>query len=1036
MAERNVLYLSIARKCAARGENARAMITVINALSTNPRYIDSEPAFIELLADIYAPESDRAFDEEINALEAKHPAFGDRFRDALILCNKHDEAAHREVSFEEYCISQMKYAQTATGQGAAQNRYATRTAFDSPATQAPFPAFQAPNPTILQSPDSATLDPYRSYAPPMPATYRAFGIPEPEPYRPYDVSALNLSSSSCRHAAPHSRMASKVEAKLSGDADGNRRFERIDLSRQTYIAAPDYADTAADRIIVDFDDAIKESPKSAFFSASKTKFRSYDEDVAAMRESSAQQKALRKSLHSATPAERIAEKTHELSDTPSVEPFAEKKSPRFFVSPKQILACAALCLICVFALVIYRSAKPEIEKRAIDGISAAYIGAGIASTPIDAHQTATATPPLVDPRWLKSYDEFLATWHANYFDADIVEIPEPTASDPAPRHAAYIDRTIADGNLEAALRHFKSCDASAWRQHAYFKSWSEASIDVAKGNLDSAMTRYRRLLHSPLAPFARTRLAILALETSNPDAQAAFIQSMNEPNDTIPKTKLAQCIQAIFDRGTTDAPQTPHILPPYDAYCATGRIFSALRRGSLLSNASNLDDIKRLENQYDTSNAYALEAIIRAEIFRKNPERAARYFNDIDLAPEHPQRRAIQDAILYEAFALGNWEILHAIGHDFPANAQIFDAMRFIDAKRAQTSYVSTPAQGLFQYAKTPTFAAAQRTDTSKLSAHGLDAIAKIDDIYRDAYHGMLDTALQKVRNADVIKSHPYEALILQSAILSAQGKNADAALILSGDFNDGYRSLPLIIFNNCYRARANLPLSAQGFIVPFVSSADPVVESARCEILWRKNMPQAKSCIADLNRQRIKTNSAWIMAHLKRPSAAPSGSSAAWAAADAAALSFPDFALAYARALVNDAQFRAAAKQYTRAITDSTTYNAQQIIDIIHEYEATFDVNSRRLFAARTLDAAIAKAEISNLHPTILGAMHLAAARLYQPKTANAMVKIHLSKAIEKLGDHPDILREFIRYYDAKDKPETAAKYRTRLQKQLAISN
>ena len=216
------------------------------------------------------------------------------------------------------------------------------------------------------------------------------------------------------------------------------------------------------------------------------------------------------------------------------------------------------------------------------------------------------------------------------------------------------------------------------------------------------------------------------------------------------------------------------------------------RYSGVPSGFPTLDDIKRLETQYDASNAYALEALIRAEIFRKNPERAARYFNDIDLAPEHPQRRAIQDAILYEAFALGNWEILHAIDHDFPANAQIFDAMRFIDAKRAQTSYVSTPAQGLFQYAKTPTFAAAQRTDTSKLPAHSLNAIAKIDDIYRDAYHGMLDTALQKVRNADVIKSHPYEALILQSAILSAQGKNADAALVLSGDFNDGYRSLPL----------------------------------------------------------------------------------------------------------------------------------------------------------------------------------------------------------------------------------------------------
>ena len=67
---------------------------------------------------------------------------------------------------------------------------------------------------------------------------------------------------------------------------------------------------------------------------------------------------------------------------------------------------------------------------------------------------------------------------------------------------------------------------------------------------------------------------------------------------------------------------------------------------------------------------------------------------------------------------------------------------------------------------------------------------------------------------------------------------------------------------------------------------------------------------------------------------------------------------------------------------------------------------------------------------------MHLAAARLYHPKASNSIVKIHLSKAIEKLGDHPDILREFIRYYDAKEKPETAAKYRARLQKQLEISN
>lgn len=1104
MTERNVLYLEIARKCAARGENARAMITVINALSTNPRYIDAEPAFIELLADIYDVKADRAFDDEINALEAKHPAFGDKLRDALLACNKTEEADHRLASFEEYCISQVKYAQTASGQMQPQaalrafaDVYAAQS-FPLPSSGA-YPSIPYPQNGIDFSPNDCLPQAYPplsempiGYSPDLmappaerqpstrflgevatdglratsdawqdPAPFSTFDrprsassdrrlsqtrlsfrnapddLPTPNPFQPYDVSSLNLSNNSCRRSTENpTRAADKFENILGGDGDNaSRRFERIDLSRQTHIAAPDYADTAADRIIIDFDNTIKETPKSEFFTASKTKFRPYDEDVAAMRESSALQKAVRRGRQTATtPAERIAEKTHALSDTPSVEPFAEKNALRFFVSPKQILACATICLLGVFILVSYESAKPEIEKRAIDDISAAYIGADAP----DVRHNAATSPPLIDPLWLKSYDEFLATWHANYFDADIVEIPMPGPNAPAPRHAAFIDRSIADGNLERAVRHFKTIDANAWRQHAYFKSWSEISIDIAQGNADDAIIGCRRLLRSPLAPFARTRLAILALENSNDDARDAFMQSMNERADAIPKTNIARCLQAVFDRGSTDAPQTPDILPPYDAYCAAGRVFSALKRGSLLTKRSDFDDLELLEKRYseanafrNASNAYALEALIRAEIFRKNPERAARLFNDIDLPPQHPQRRAIQNAILKEAFALGNWDILHAIDPNFPTKTLIFDAMRFIDSKCLQIPFSPTPATIIFSYETNANASNARFTDAIHDRRLADDDAALIDLIYRDAYNGLLDTALQNVRNPDILKKHPYEALLLQSVILSAQGKNEEAAQVLSGDFKDPYLSLPLIILNNCYRARAGLPLAPQGFVIPFVSSADPFVESARCEILWRKNMPQAKSCIANLNRERPRMKNAWIMDRLERPDAVPSGAAAAWKYADAAALAFPDFALAYARTLAREAQYRSAAVQYARAITDSTTYSTNRLIDIIREFEATFNANARRLTAARTLDAALAKADTANLHPTVSGIMHLTAARLYQPKSANAMVKIHLAKANEILGDHPDVLREFIRYYDAKEKPEHAAKYRARLQKQ-----
>ncbi len=1135
MAQRNVLYLTLARKCAQRGESARAMITVINALNTNSQYIEAEPDFIDLLADLYDPERDLTFDGDINALEANHPIFGDRLRDALVLRNKRDAAAHRELSFEEYCISQMKYTQNAAATMMPQVAPHAFSAHNPAAicptptpppmassavwgacdasqtagglcsaiqngTRASLPSLRAVGHTRQSLPiadpvaqtaatvsDGAPLrglqqnsascgaqsDANAFRALPLAADCAARAWSEAVSDRdaglPYDVSALNISVNSCRHAPGIGAQSNLKRNGGGGSGDGGfRRFERIDLSRQTHIAAADYADTAADRVIVDFDNAIKENPKSEFFSASKTKFRSYGEDVAAMRESGMRKKINRAARDAQTPsnAERIAEKTHELSDTPSVEPCADKTPLQFAVTPKQILACAALCLSCVFALVSYQSAKPDLEKRAAGGIAASYIVAS--SAPGAENPAADAAPALIDPVWRHAYEIFLATWHSVFFDAPIAEIPTPDAGDPAPLRAAYIDRCIADGNAEEAMRYFKTLPADGWGAHAYFKTWSEASIRCANRDFKTAAALCKKLLKSPLAPFALTRLGLIALEHQNDEARAAFSQSTEARAGAIPKTQIALCIQSVFDRGITQAPQTPDILPPADAYCAVGRLFSALRRGAPIGAAGFAQDralADRAHNEivaaqkcdaYRTgaphecanspkndglpaslyapqTDVYIIEALIRAEIALKNPARAAQYARSVDLPDDHPQRRAIFNAISDEALALGDWDILRAADPAFPAGAQICDAMRFIDDKRRKIPYAPSPASGILQYGKTPAFSSLSASNIAENAQNVAFSNTQIDAIYRDAYNGMLDSALQKVRNPDILNAHPREALLLQAAILSAKGKNADAAQVLGGDFKDGARSLPFIILENRYRMRAGIDLSPQAFIVAFVSSEDPSVESARCEILWRLRSDGAHACIARLSRMNPKTKSGWIMAHLRHPAADPAGSAAQWAGADAAALSFPEFPLAYARVLAREGQYRAAAKQYARAIAGNSARGTQGVIGIIGEFETVFSADSRRLIAAREFDALIAKGELSGMHPSAAGAMHLAAARLYQPKSANAAVKIHLARALEKLGDRPDILREFVRYYDAKNKPDSAAKYRKRLQTALS---
>jgi hypothetical protein len=65
-----------------------------------------------------------------------------------------------------------------------------------------------------------------------------------------------------------------------------------------------------------------------------------------------------------------------------------------------------------------------------------------------------------------------------------------------------------------------------------------------------------------------------------------------------------------------------------------------------------------------------------------------------------------------------------------------------------------------------------------------------------------------------------------------------------------------------------------------------------------------------------------------------------------------------------------------------------------------------------------------------------MSAARLYQPQTAHPLARNHLTRALELLGDNPDILKGLVDYYEAKDKPEQARKYRIRLNRLLREEN
>lgn len=987
-------YLKMARRYAERGDASNAVRIVVNTLRNNPRYIETQPEAIEFLASVLIP----GFDEELAILETRHPAFGIRLRRALTQQGRVDLIRIYEKNFNAFCISRMKNHRF-TDDWSNDVHYNDRNNENS--------AF-----SVVQS----GLTVPREYASQPAASFVTRGAcaDTPAALSAFDQAILNIP-----------RPQPEGSAKSSKSTRSSSHFERVCVRRSSP-ETPTDASNDDPRIILDFDDRIRNAQKNTLFTQTQTRFTSFAEEREKLKETTSKSGTSRKLGPQPSATERIAEVTHALSETPSVEPYHVRNPLRFRATPRQILVCVGLCLLCVFLLMTYQTLQPDIEKLALQNTSVAYILA--AESGDTAHFSDDAIAQIsTDEDWVQGYRLFLETWRAIHFDNALLPVMEPNAMPHvSPAYAAYIMGEIHNGHFQSIQTWFDKHreDTELWKTHSYFKTWIQAQLDEASGKLSAAANRYDKLLHSPLAPFARVQLAVLALRADDTDAEVRriFLQRRSQdtadtPGDVPAMVKCATAILA--PHADADVPVIPHLRAPYRTYCATGRMLSRMASNRFGASLQDRRDLDRLQREIDAAprahhfDNHILRAMIAAQLYLQNTTQAIAYYKKLDLPENHPRRAALRTSILKNAIQYGNLSAIHEISPNIPKNISIFTAARVLDTEHSDRIEIPKIAEQLLIYG------------SAKPQSN-----ASMDEIYWLAYNGQYETALTRLRNWRKSHDETLEPLLLQAEILSLSGKHRAAADLLDNAVANGTPAASFIALSNAYRARANLPLAPNAVVLKFLTFSDYAAESARCEVLWRTQSPFATSCIRSLYKNKnTRTKAAWIMAHLPSPKAQPLGTAQDWEKANAEGMSFPGFHLAYARVLKKENRLREAAQQYANAILiDDTTAS----IDVIRELEQMFAGNARRYDGIKRFESLIARAEAKHFDPERLGEMHLSAARIYQPQLPSSDAKRHLSRALDLLGDRPDILIGFVRYYDAKDKPETAAKWRARLKKAL----
>ncbi|MBR4984807.1 MAG: hypothetical protein IKY83_03575 [Proteobacteria bacterium] len=985
--EKSAVYLKLAKRSASQGDNVRAIVTILNALGNNPHYMETQPESTDFLAEILIP----GFEEEIHRLETRYPSFGYRLTQALNAHHKEAMAAALEQSFSDYCIRQMNAGHQESSYVREFSQAAVSSSYYRPVSR----------------------DPWHSSG-------RASGRSAASGEIPASLDAQNAWISTAQTGCLQQQtMAYEKREFVSRNsdvcsADGLRRFDRIRTHQVSEPVACDYEDTGADRVILDFDNCIQATPAATMFEASLTRFTSYADELARFRETRPALEAVRPRPDQQDIMEAVAEVGQALSDTPSVEPYAVRQPLQFCLKPQHVLTCIFVCVLGVLGFIAYRTVEPVLENRALEGVSASYIvaaesGVGNPMDAIAAHHGTFSDPGVLD--W---YRQFIGVQHNLYYEEDQTAPISPDDPDFAASysaaHAAYITQEISRGHLERAQRHYESVSPEIWREHPYFKVWSEAQFEEALKDYQTAAIHYEQLMRTPLAPFALMRLGEMALTGMSDLRQRFLVQA--ERLDNPPA--FARCVLNILHHhqniGAREmSPGAERLAQPYRMYCTVGEVFRQIDQKARLDEAA-VDAIERAET-LRVGDEFRQEAVIEAELYRQRPLVAVAHYKSFALPEGHPMRTRLLNDILLASMAAGDWSSLHALDGAISADIDYLSASRVLDGAVVNGSLArpSGHARRLLVYG----------------APAAVSAGHPLDDAYTAALAGRWDAALAQTRAQLIAHPEYWEPLFLQAEIRARRGEALEAARSLELAMMSGRNSAPLVVLSNVYRARAGLPLNTAAVVLPFVSFRDPVLEGARCEIFWRLGDPHAKICLGSLAGRGGKTSmAAWIMAHLD-DSGQPRGTASEWEKASAGNMSFPGYFLAKARVHQREGQYQPAAQAYTRALLDDvSTSNA----DTVRELEQMYVSRQRRYDGTRRFEEIITRAEQERHSPAFLASLHLAAARLYQPENAHSMARKHLGRAMELIGDTPEILEGMIRYYEAKDKPDTARIYRMRL--------
>ena len=1016
MAEKIPLYLKIAHRNAANGDICRAVVTIINTLRNNPQFLETQPEAIDFLAEILVP----GFEEEIHRLATRYPSFSTKLYRALAAHGKTEFARQIELSFEAYCIERMKtfhadaelpandlmLPQDYPGQPHQLPEYRQT------ATQSGF--FRMNPPAAIQGISPRPIHTEKAYPDICESTEnRAIPKQNNSTALPAEVWMPSIQAEIGQLAYERHEFTSRNTDTCT--AEGVRRFDRI-RTHHAQNKVQDYADTAADRIILDFDNSVRETPKASMFAASLTKFKSFAQEQAEWREM-AKTEALRPLGVKQSPMEMVAETTFALSDTPSVEPYSVRHPLRLKLTPQNIITCVFVCILAMIAFITWQTAEPVLQKRAIEGISESWIAAADNGNTVP-ESTFESTRQFVDEAWMTAYRQFLDVWKFLYYEGVSVEYLDPDSESflgqYSSTHAAYITQEIHRGHLQRAKLHFDKVDAGIWRAHPYFKLWAEAQISAAALDMRNAASKYEMLLRTPLAPFAMTELGIIALDDAQTDIQQRFIQQY-ETFDNTPK--LAVCAYDILTKsgkGEIGAADVARFHTPYATYCTMARVFDAIDRQQQVSS----QDIQYLESAQPLAKGdyYRIEALIQAELHERHPDRAVAFYHAFELPEGHPLRTRLLKAILSQSVRSGNWAALRALNEKIPQAVSYLTAARIVD--EAIVSGTVQPsksyAEYLFKYPSKTYFSGVQ---------------TQMDEALTEAENGDFKQAQALARSA--MTAHPdfIEPLYLLAHLFSQMGQPREASAMLEQNMASGHGSAVDMVLANLFRARANMALNKGAFILSYLTFDDPVLESARCEIFWRKHQKSAENCLHALSQKPEMAKATWIMRHIDA-NGLPVGTATQWAKASSGAMSFPGYQLAFARKLLAESQITEALRAYSRAILmDTTTRTVETVDEMTHIYAT----KQRRYEGTKKLEDIILVAERDHWDPLVLGALHKAAAKLYQPEKGHSTAKQHLLRAMELIGEQPELLKSMVDYYEAKEKPEHAAMWRSRLRKALS---